>query len=179
MAINLDNIIIDRIGWKDDPDTSTPLDSGNLKEMENNSEAGINKLKSNVQIALTELESKTNKLNTEIDNLKKYSTEEVKTGETWIDGKPIYRKVISCGALPNSTSKFVNHNISDIDNSRIYGFAVRTSDKREFPLPFSSADSNGNVQLDLTSTQIQITTNVDRSSFNTSYVILEYTKTTD
>lgn len=113
------------------------------------------------------------------NNLKICSTEEVKTGEYWIDGKPLYRKVISCGALPNSTSKLVNHNISDIDNSRMYGFAVRTSDRRTFPLPFPSADGVGHIQLDLTSTQIQITTNNDRSSFNTSYVILEYTKTTD
>jgi hypothetical protein len=113
------------------------------------------------------------------NNLKICSTEEVKTGEYWIDGKPLYRKVISCGALPNSTSKLVNHNISDIDNIRMYGFAVRTRDRRTFPLPFSSADGVGHIQLDLTSTQIQITTNNDRSSFNTSYVILEYTKTTD
>lgn len=55
MAINLDNIIINRIGWKDDPDTSTPLDSGNLKEMENNAESGINELKTNVQTAFTDL----------------------------------------------------------------------------------------------------------------------------
>jgi len=55
MAINLDNITINRIGWKDDPDTSTPLDSGNLKEMENNAESGINELKTNVQTAFTDL----------------------------------------------------------------------------------------------------------------------------
>lgn len=61
MAINLDNITIDRIGWKDDPDTSTPLDSGNLKAMENNAEDGINKLKSNVQTAVTEIETKMKK----------------------------------------------------------------------------------------------------------------------
>lgn len=55
MAINLDNITINRIGWKDDPDTSTPLDSGNLKEMENNAENGINELKTNVQTAFADL----------------------------------------------------------------------------------------------------------------------------
>lgn len=55
MAINLDNITINRIGWKDDPDTSTPLDSGNLKEMENNAESGINELKTNVQTAFADL----------------------------------------------------------------------------------------------------------------------------
>ena len=118
-------------------------------------------------------------INTKLTNLGNYSTEEKVIGK-WIDGKPLYRKVISCGALPNSTLKLVNHNISNIDNSRIYGFAVRTSDKREFPLPFSSSiNINENIQLDLTSTQIQIRTGVDRSSFNTSYIIVEYTKTTD
>jgi hypothetical protein len=61
MAINLDNITIDRIGWKDDPDTSTPLDSGNLKAMENNAEDGINQLKSNIQTAVTEIETKIKK----------------------------------------------------------------------------------------------------------------------
>lgn len=55
MVINLDNITINRIGWKDDPDTSTPLDSGNLKEMENNAENGINELKTNVQTAFADL----------------------------------------------------------------------------------------------------------------------------
>ena len=43
-----------------------------------------------------------------------YSTEEQVVG-TWIDGKPIYRKVIDFGALPNSTLKQVPHGISDID----------------------------------------------------------------
>ena len=36
------------------------------------------------------------------DNIKDvYSTDEVKTNKVWIDGKPIYRKVVDCGALPN------------------------------------------------------------------------------
>ena len=39
-------------------------------------------------------------LNEKIINLTTYSTEEVKTGETWIDGKPLYRKTI---VLPNGT----------------------------------------------------------------------------
>ena len=33
-------------------------------------------------------------LNEKITKLTTYSTEEVKTGETWIDGKPIYKKTI-------------------------------------------------------------------------------------
>ena len=36
-----------------------------------------------------------------------YSTNEVKTGGKWIDGKPIYRKVVDFGALPNASEKTV------------------------------------------------------------------------
>ena len=39
-----------------------------------------------------------------------YYIEEVEVGK-WIDGKPIYRKVIECGNLPNNTSKTVFCNI--------------------------------------------------------------------
>ena len=46
-----------------------------------------------------------------------YSTNEVDTGEKWIDGRTIYQKVIDCGAGPNSatgsTSKQVPHNIQN------------------------------------------------------------------
>lgn len=37
-------IEINRIGWEDAPSEQTPIDSGNLKQMENNSEDGINAL---------------------------------------------------------------------------------------------------------------------------------------
>lgn len=44
-------IELDRIGWEDAPSEQTPIDSGNLKQMENNTE-----------IALRELETLINKL---------------------------------------------------------------------------------------------------------------------
>ena len=44
-----------------------------------------------------------------VDSSNSYSTDEVKTDEKWIDGKPIYRKTIICGALPNNTTKNVAH----------------------------------------------------------------------
>ena len=47
-----------------------------------------------------------------------YSTDEHDTGLTWIDGKTIYRKVVSLGALPDGSSgtavKSVAHSISDL-----------------------------------------------------------------
>ena len=46
-----------------------------------------------------------------------YSTDEVETGMYWIDGKPIYRKVINCGALPNNAAKDTAHNIQNLERS--------------------------------------------------------------
>ena len=48
------------------------------------------------------------------NNFQDYSLNEQIVGR-WIDGKPIYQKTIDFGALPNNTTKTVNHNISDID----------------------------------------------------------------
>ena len=178
MAINLDNITIDRIGWKDDPDTSTPLDSGNLKEMENNSEAGINTLKSNVQIALTELESKTTELesktkelNTEIDNLKNYSKEEQVIG-TWIDGKTLYRKVYS-----QSNRATINLTKLNYDYIHIVNSTLKVSNYIRNPYYTSSTDY---FRVLITSAKILMAeSSAESSSVSNWTTILEYTKTTD
>lgn len=43
------SIVLDRIGWEDEPSTNTPIDSGNLKKMEDNAEKGINELETNLK----------------------------------------------------------------------------------------------------------------------------------
>lgn len=48
-----------------------------------------------------------------VGNSTTYSTEE-KTIGTWIDGKTLYRKVISVGSLPNNTTDLVAHGISNL-----------------------------------------------------------------
>lgn len=48
-------ITLNRIGWEDAPSEQTPIDSGNLKQMENNSEDGINE-------AISQIESKMNNI---------------------------------------------------------------------------------------------------------------------
>ena len=109
--------------------------------------------------------------------LDKYSTDEQRIG-TWIDGKPIYRKVIDTGSLPNTDIKTINHNISNIDNIiSIHGWAYRSSDNVFLPLPHVA--NNTAISCYSTKNRIEITTYADRSSFTVSYIILEYTKTTD
>lgn len=115
----------------------------------------------------------------QVDDVPVYSTTETICG-TWIDGKPIYRKVIDMGALPNATAKDVQHNISNIDNIvHIYGWAYRSSDNFRIPLPFTSPDVSANALLGVLGNYVRITTGTDRSSFAVSYAILEYTKTTN
>ena len=107
----------------------------------------------------------------------KYSTTEQVIG-AWIDNKPIYRKVIECGALPNASNKDVAHNIQNLGITiKCNGMAIRTSDNRALTIPDSTPSAE--IVCGVTNTNVYITTNNDRSSFNNSFLILEYTKTTD
>jgi len=106
-----------------------------------------------------------------------YSTEEKIIG-TWIDSKPIYQKTISCGALPNNTSKSVAHGISNISKViRVNGYSLRTSDSTLIPIPFVTGTGTTQVGVIITGTNIIFDVSSDRSTFTETYVTLQYTKT--
>jgi hypothetical protein len=111
-----------------------------------------------------------------------YSLIETDTGKTWINGKPIYRKVIDFGTLPNNDTKEINPNIQNFERltEPIKGFTYNTSNSESFPLPFSSVtDIIYNIDLLITGEgTIRVRTKVDRSTIS-AYIIIEYTKTTD
>lgn len=107
-----------------------------------------------------------------------YSTTERRIG-TWIDGKPLYRKVVNFGELPNNTAKAISHNISNIDKIiRLSGYAYRPADDFFIPIP-QGAYNNTACSIFSNSTKITITTYTDRSLFTECYIVIEYTKTTD
>lgn len=102
-----------------------------------------------------------------------YSTDEKIVG-TWIDGKKIYKKTIDCGALPNNSTKDVNHNISSLGMFvKIEG--VASNGTLTYPMPISTPNTPYLVSLSVTTTQVSIRTATTYSSFN-SYVTLYYTK---
>ena len=104
-----------------------------------------------------------------------YSTTETVVGT--YNGKPLYRKVVDCGALPNDTVKNVTHNISNINIiTSISGTSWNDAGKK-IPLPTVSLSYPISVSAD--KSKISITTSSDRSDFTNSNVIIEYTKTTD
>jgi len=115
----------------------------------------------------------------ELNKINSYSTNETDTGQKWIDGKTIYRKVIDCGALPNATTKNIPTNLSNIFIIKLQGFAYNSNAYLTIPdiIP-SGTNYSTKINYDYSNQQIVITAGADRSNMN-GYVILEYTKTTD
>ena len=118
-----------------------------------------------------------------------YSTSEMVIGK-WIDGKPLYRKVINLGVLPNASTVNIPHNIDNLDRI-ISMMGMAKSPSQNLLLPFSygagkdGVNSDGTVKVNTVPINIYeqqgnivVNTLSDRSDM-TGYVILEYTKTTD
>lgn len=115
----------------------------------------------------------------------KYSTEEQVIG-TWIDGKPLYRKVIEMGNMTKEDYKIKAHNIQNIKYARIVDVVMQrgTQSSSNFQL-----FSVGNVGGKYNDTQVGFDTYMDTSNIyvyctgdRTLFVgtaIIEYTKTTD
>ena len=115
-----------------------------------------------------------------------YSTSETLTGKTWIDGKPIYRKVFT-GNMTNTTNEWVNLqkcNLNNVDNIiNISGTIKNTSSDRRV-LPTSAYESTSYYctfsylgQTDYLQCYINGWT---YTTFGFKYiVVIEYTKTTD
>lgn len=107
--------------------------------------------------------------------LPSYFTTETNTGMKWIDGKPLYRKVLTLGALKNNGDTSVNFDSSFvIKKYDIY--CANPTNNIKFKLPVVGANYiaqyiNGNT--------IIVQTTSDRTAFTDNYVIIEYTKTTD
>ena len=119
------------------------------------------------------------KTSTEINKNRTYSTDEIDTGKIWIDGKKIYRKVVNYGALPNNKEAKKEHNIQDINEIvSAKGITFLKDEGLFLPIPHS-LDASGNIGLAVSKTQISIITYADRTGCINTYIILEYTKTTN
>jgi len=134
---------------------------------------------------INEIKSVVNNNATILQGETTYSLSETDTGKTWVDGKPIYRKVIDFGALPNTSDKFVPLDITNLDRIIfLYGLARDTLTGNYFPLPNgTTVGSPYLIDFAIASggeytNAIRIRTQTDRTNFN-AYIILEYTKTTD
>ena len=111
-----------------------------------------------------------------IDRPMIFDTTEKVVGK-WTDGRPLYQKTINFGALPNNTSKDVAHSISNLHQVwNIKGTTINTSGSVT-TIPY--ADGTYFVNVSVTSTNLTCKSNFNATSNTTTYITLQYTKTTD
>lgn len=116
-----------------------------------------------------------------INNINKYSTEETFTGQYWIDGKPIYRKVLEFNNVPTGVTQ-KNHGISNFDKLINYSGYYYNSTWGYNPIPAVTSDNISGYGIgigDFKSTTFYFNIGNLRSSTNEIKLIVEYTKTTD
>lgn len=102
------------------------------------------------------------------------------TNNVIFDGRPIFRKGVYFGSLPDTSTTSIAHNIDfgyTTSFVKIYGTATSPSTLTSIPLPYISTTSIAdNIQLSVNSTNVTITTGADQSAYTETYVILEYVK---
>lgn len=107
-----------------------------------------------------------------------YSATPQMTGQTWIDGSPVYQATVDCGALPNATAKNVPHGLTIARLIKVEGIAQTSAADSFLVLPHAGALADGgfNVQVDVDATNIVIQTSSDESSYAETHVTLTYTQ---
>ncbi len=121
-----------------------------------------------------------------------YTEAEVLNGQTYFpvpglnslsstqpEQRQVFRTTINFGPLLNTSAKSVPHNIN-IDSgysfTRIYGASTNSNQTKFIPLPYASPTLVENIKLDVTDTNVVITTGSDRTEFINTYCVLEYIK---
>jgi hypothetical protein len=105
-----------------------------------------------------------------------YSTNETLTNKVW-NGKPIYRKVVDIGALPNATLKTIAHGITNIDMITDYYGMVASTSKTALKIPYVATESLDYIAMYVSVTNVAVKTKQDMSAYG-GYAVIEYTKTT-
>lgn len=118
----------------------------------------------------------------QLNSKNRYSFEESCIG-TWIDGKPLYRKMIDFGALPSNATKTVSADVDNIAHAHVnIGESFWTYNEQNAILnehSFSFAYIIYIEYVSYTKGNIVIRTNNAETSGYHAYVCLEYTKTID
>lgn len=108
-----------------------------------------------------------------INKMDRYSTSEIKTNKIWIDGRPVYRKVVT-GNVYNGS---VAHGLTNVNFVNAYGYFISNSGAF-MPLPSLRINyQNYSTGFYVNATNVMFDKGADATG--TVYVTLEYTKTTD
>lgn len=108
-----------------------------------------------------------------------YSYAEQDTGLKWMDGRKVYQKTVSIGALPNTSRKEVPHGIVSVDffidfevtSSRIASDAGGTA---SHPLPYVNTNLKPDICFAANGKHVLTVTNNDWSHTRQTYATLKY-----
>lgn len=116
--------------------------------------------------------------------MSKYSTSEVLTGDTWIDGKPIYLKVIDWGTIPSGAFSGLWKSTVESYYDHVHVMACWTESNGNVKciMPYFIPDNvNASIgyKIERNSGKIDmyLFAAMDRSNFGNVMMIIEYTKT--
>lgn len=176
--------------WKDLPDTSTPITADKLNNLENgvdylfeNGTGGGDNLPVGVEM---DFDGSSQDIPTgweSVTNPDSYSTSEVKTNMTWVDSKPIYRKVYS-GQMVNATgsTSAIIFSIQNLSFDNIWleeGKSFLTNSSETLPMNYYlTANDFLRTWVNKSNGEVKARSGVDLSGY-TYNIVLEYTKTTD
>lgn len=110
-----------------------------------------------------------------------YDTDETETGETWVDGKPIYRRVVDIGALPDSSTKTITLGLTIDTLISLHG-GVKAANAGFLPLPYTTYDGSTPyatwVSIDESGDLVVTDNGPFGTAGYTGVCIIEYTKVT-
>lgn len=159
-------------------DDKVSLTTSALPRANKCTDADLNEIKEVVNNNADELELNTieiENLSDALNNRLNYSTTEQKIG-TWIDGKPIYRRVVT--TTTGDTSGQWKVITSDTHVNKLINISGYMLADTIRALPFSSPYQS--VWFDINADgNVRVATQGDNFSNKTMEVCLEYTKTTD
>ena len=115
-------------------------------------------------------------LNEKIDTLEIYSTEEVVIGK-WIDGKPLYRKVLSSTTISDSNVDITLP--SNIDFMSIDKVEIKVGNFSFFSDRYTNANDLIQIFKYNATTLRVVLGSAWKSGFKSVIIVIEYTKTTD
>ena len=121
-------------------------------------------------------------------NANEYSTTETVIG-TWIDGKPLYRKVIKVTSIDSANNNYdVAISISNLNEIVNIGGVIKITGTNTYKPVTTIYTDNSNAINSIFSFSVYAITNSYislsygnwwKEIFDKAYIILEYTKTTD
>ena len=117
----------------------------------------------------------------ELENLDIYSLEEIQTAGRWINNKPIYRKVFNMGSLADVTQKEIDISALNVEIAVKIDFMAIAPNKFQWTKPVltQTLGTGANMFVNFQTKKLVYISNTALNEYTQSYVVFEYTKTTD